>query len=347
MESFSVSTMVATLSRPAPPYCSGIPPLSKPSSPAFFTSSGMRPGFLFSNSFTSGRTSLTTNSSAVWPISFWSSVRSAGVKTSSGRGVSRRKLPPLAAGLVIVAVAIMVSLSRCASLRITPELGSLALVAAQLKVDNVRKLGEQGILLPCPSQVNSVEWPDLGSGEGPSAISMALCQIDNNIGLDKIIGLLETAPVSTRGVVKDHAHPSQRRLENPRHPPSASLWGHCGLQPRPRARARPSRNTPPSPTAAEDSRRLARARFGHGRRQAHEAPETNCELPRPRTRSSALPGPRRSPAPPPSLRTVLRSHSAWLRLVARTARQTRRGPRPDRRHFFSEVLARPGLEAAI
>src|SRR5271165_1828813 len=40
-----------------------------------------------------------TNSSAVCPMSLWSSVRSAGVNTSCGAVDSNRKLPPFAAGL--------------------------------------------------------------------------------------------------------------------------------------------------------------------------------------------------------------------------------------------------------
>src|SRR5258708_13169372 len=106
MESFSVSTVVEILSSPAPPNSSGTPPPIKPTSPPFFTSSAISPGFLFSSSFTTGKTSFTTNSSAVCPINFWSSVRSAGVNTSLGCGDSRRKLPPFAAGLVRAAVAI-------------------------------------------------------------------------------------------------------------------------------------------------------------------------------------------------------------------------------------------------
>src|SRR5258708_12250973 len=109
MESFSVSTVVEILSSPAPPNSSGTPPPIRPTSPPFFTRSAINPGFLFSSSFTTGKTSFITNSSAVCPINFWSSVRSAGVNTSPGCGDSRRKLPPFAAGLVRVAVAILVS----------------------------------------------------------------------------------------------------------------------------------------------------------------------------------------------------------------------------------------------
>src|SRR6267142_965110 len=109
IESFSVRTVVEILSRPAPPYSSGTPPPIKPTSPPFFTSEAINPVFLFSRSLMSGKTSLRTNSSAVWPISFWSSLKSAGVKTSPGCADSSRKLPPFAAGFVRVAVAIWVA----------------------------------------------------------------------------------------------------------------------------------------------------------------------------------------------------------------------------------------------
>src|SRR5882762_7626012 len=64
MESFSVNTVVAILSSPAPPYSSGMPPLMIPSSAPLRTISAINPGFLFSNSLTNGMTSLVTNSSA-------------------------------------------------------------------------------------------------------------------------------------------------------------------------------------------------------------------------------------------------------------------------------------------
>src|SRR6202158_3448015 len=112
MYNFSVSSVDAILSSPAPPYCSGVPPLIKPSAPAFFTSSGMSPGFLFSRSLAKGSTSLRINSSAVCPINFWSSVKSAGVKMSFGAADSSRKLPPLAAGLLTTEVAMSAPCGR-------------------------------------------------------------------------------------------------------------------------------------------------------------------------------------------------------------------------------------------
>src|SRR5258708_7143090 len=51
-------------------------------------------------------------------MSFWSSVRSAGVKTSPGTGDSSKKLPPFAAGFAMVAVAITFSLNHALILRL-------------------------------------------------------------------------------------------------------------------------------------------------------------------------------------------------------------------------------------
>src|SRR4029077_6325944 len=53
-----------------------------------------------------GTISLTANSSAVWPTSWCCSVKSSGVKTSSGRRCSSRKLPPdiLVLGTAVVAI---------------------------------------------------------------------------------------------------------------------------------------------------------------------------------------------------------------------------------------------------
>src|SRR5207245_7406789 len=93
-------------SSPEPPYSSGTPPPKRPSSPAFFSSWAISPSLCCSSSGMSGATSLVTNSSAAWPISRWSSVSSAGVKTSSARGDSRRKPPPGARipGVAVVAI---------------------------------------------------------------------------------------------------------------------------------------------------------------------------------------------------------------------------------------------------
>ncbi len=171
---------MAILSRPAPPYCSGIPPPSNPSSPDFFNSSGMSPGFLFSSSFTSGKTSLTTNSSAVWPISFWSSVRSAGVKTSCGRGVSRRKLPPFAAGLVMVAVAMLGSLLRCLDWYFHPEFWH-----APLRVVS-NKRGWCCLFYSCAGrQVNSVNRTCLFGRGRCRRLGNSLRRTDYKIGLEK------------------------------------------------------------------------------------------------------------------------------------------------------------------
>ena len=56
------------LSRPLPPNSSGTLPPKRPNCPAFFSSSGIRPGLCCSSSPICGNTSWVTNSSAVWPI---------------------------------------------------------------------------------------------------------------------------------------------------------------------------------------------------------------------------------------------------------------------------------------
>src|SRR4029077_5275176 len=105
-EIFSESTVEEMRSSPEPPYSSGTPPPRSPISPAFLRSWAIRPSLCCSSSGMSGVTSLVTNSSADWPISRWSSVSSAGLKTSSARGESRRKLPPGARvrGVAVVAI---------------------------------------------------------------------------------------------------------------------------------------------------------------------------------------------------------------------------------------------------
>src|SRR5271169_5913544 len=60
-----------------------------------------------------GRISLTVNSSAVCPINCCCSVKSSGVKTSSGRRDSRRKLPPEILDLEIAAVVAITHPFKC------------------------------------------------------------------------------------------------------------------------------------------------------------------------------------------------------------------------------------------
>src|SRR5579864_2596766 len=105
-DSFSASSVEETLSNPAPPYSSGIPPPSNPTSPAFFSTCGIKPSLCCSSSAASGKTSFATNSSAVWPISRWSPVKSAGVNTSSGRHAEIKNPPPRIKFCVTVVVAI-------------------------------------------------------------------------------------------------------------------------------------------------------------------------------------------------------------------------------------------------
>src|SRR5579883_92736 len=95
-----------TLSISMPPYCSGTSTLNSPSSPALRSNDRVTAKFLASISAAAGITSLVVNSTAVLAICRCSSVKSSGVKISSGRRSSIRKLPPLAriavtAGLVV------------------------------------------------------------------------------------------------------------------------------------------------------------------------------------------------------------------------------------------------------
>src|SRR3984957_12529392 len=108
---FAVSPVAATLSSSEPPYASGIPAPSRPISPAFFSSDGIRPSLCFSRSATSGRTSLFTNAVAVWPIRRWSSVTSAGVKTSAGAIDAVKNPPPRTTDCEMAVVATIVPLS--------------------------------------------------------------------------------------------------------------------------------------------------------------------------------------------------------------------------------------------
>src|SRR5215212_7155959 len=84
----------ATWSRPRPPYSSATVAPMKPSSAPFRTSSRASFQSFFSNSGVRGRTSLSMNCRAVSAIMRCSSVKSSGVKTSSGVRSSIRKLPP-------------------------------------------------------------------------------------------------------------------------------------------------------------------------------------------------------------------------------------------------------------
>jgi hypothetical protein len=97
-----------TLSSPSPPYCSGISTPRRPSSPALRSRSRVVSYFKARMSAVRGTTCSSTKSAAVWAIIRCSSLKSSGVKTSSGRRSSTRKLPPRAArigGVVSVAMA--------------------------------------------------------------------------------------------------------------------------------------------------------------------------------------------------------------------------------------------------
>ena len=81
------------LSRPSPPYSSGTSMLRRPISPAPSSSVGTTPGLFSSISAIRGITSRSTNSSAVRAVARWSSVKSSGVKISSGTGSIRKDEP--------------------------------------------------------------------------------------------------------------------------------------------------------------------------------------------------------------------------------------------------------------
>src|SRR6266849_10569379 len=101
---WSAITAAVTLSISRPPYASGISAELRPRSPAFFKRSRVMEKSLCSIFSALGRISLTANSSAVCPMSWCCSVKSSGVKTSSVRRSSSRKLPPEILVLGIAAV---------------------------------------------------------------------------------------------------------------------------------------------------------------------------------------------------------------------------------------------------
>src|SRR5581483_10084209 len=90
------SAMIAevTLSISIPPYSSGTSTALRPSSPAFFSRSRLTEKSLCSILSMLGTISLLAKSSAVWPISWCCSLKSSGVKISSGLRSSNRKLAP-------------------------------------------------------------------------------------------------------------------------------------------------------------------------------------------------------------------------------------------------------------
>src|SRR6266581_4157021 len=107
---FSATRQPLTLSRPRPPYASGISTPSSPSSPALRKRTRVASYFWARISGSRGIISFSMNSAAVSPIMRCSSVKSSGVKTSSTRRSSMRKLPPRAARTgVLASVAIVIS----------------------------------------------------------------------------------------------------------------------------------------------------------------------------------------------------------------------------------------------
>src|SRR5687767_11087312 len=104
-DSCSDTTSVAILSRSTPPYSSGTLVPSRPSAPHLARSSRLSAQSFCSRRSTLGRTSLSTNSAAVWPIKRCSSLSCSGVITVDGSVSSISHAPPL---VVVCAVAVVI-----------------------------------------------------------------------------------------------------------------------------------------------------------------------------------------------------------------------------------------------
>src|SRR5579859_5597264 len=98
--------MAEAISISMPPNFSGIRMAVRPSSADFRNTETATPGVCCRMSSRFGSTSLRQNSSAVRAMARCSSVKSSGVKTSSGVRSSIRNAPPLVLGNVAAAVAI-------------------------------------------------------------------------------------------------------------------------------------------------------------------------------------------------------------------------------------------------
>ncbi len=99
VEMWSVISVELSLSRPMPPYSSGMSTAVKPNSAALRNNSTIAPGSLASMAATRGRISSRAKRAAVAAIWRCSSFRSSGVRISLGVRVSSRKLPPAAAAM--------------------------------------------------------------------------------------------------------------------------------------------------------------------------------------------------------------------------------------------------------
>src|SRR5688572_10602616 len=151
---FSEARHPLTLSRPIPPYSSGISMPRRPSAPAFFMSSRVTSYLRARISGIRGAISFSMKSAVVSAIMRCSSDRSSTVKTSPGARSSMRKLPPRAATTgVLVSVAIGMS-PRTASREALEDAGRAhaaahahgdepvaAIAAAKLGEDLGRELG--------------------------------------------------------------------------------------------------------------------------------------------------------------------------------------------------------------
>src|SRR5579884_1697394 len=90
-----------------PPYSSGTSTAVKPSSADFRRMDAARPGSCRSMRSLTGSISRVTNSAAARAMARWSSLKSSGVKISSGAALLRRNAPPFSCGVADVEVAMI------------------------------------------------------------------------------------------------------------------------------------------------------------------------------------------------------------------------------------------------
>src|SRR5438093_5071493 len=145
----SATRQPLTLSRPRPPYSSGISTPSRPSSPAWRSSARVASYFRARISGSRGIISFSMNWAAVSPIMRCSSLKSSGVKTSSTRRSSMRKLPPRAARTgVLPSVAIVISSRGRAAVEPVDHVLELLLHHPPLDLERGRQLARLQRELP-------------------------------------------------------------------------------------------------------------------------------------------------------------------------------------------------------
>src|SRR5688500_7353977 len=137
---FSASRQAETLSRPRPPYSAGISTPRRPISPALRSRSRVASYFRARISGSRGIISVSMKSSAAPAIMRCSSLKSSGVKTSSRRRSSIRKLPPRAATTPTLGDAAMPSARRGALVHAVDHLLVLLLHHAALDLEGGRQL---------------------------------------------------------------------------------------------------------------------------------------------------------------------------------------------------------------